>query len=151
MSGISGHLSYSPIDNRHMQFVFGTFLDSLRDNPGSTSESVQSHERALARALRGPDARTIVVTPAGYPDEMIGWAVALPTCFVFAYVRYANRRGRLGHHFGSDMVNRLWPQTPIASVTPAAIWTRAASRMASKGFPARYDIDENEKFLQLAR
>lgn len=146
---LAGHLDYAPIEQRHMAFVMGTFWESVREQPNVEAVSRQTYERALARTLRAPDTRSVVVSPSGYPDEMIGWAVAMPTCLVFAYVRYPDRRGRLGHHFGADIIGRV--ARFGGGVLPLAIWTRAASRMAAKGFPARYDIDEHERFLKLAR
>ena len=140
-----------------MRFVMGTFWASLRDNPGVRKDERETYERALARALRDPGATSCVVSPAGEPEEMIGWAVALPglrnvalPALAFAYVHYKFRRGRfLGHHFGRDIIGRV--ARTEGNVLPLAIWTRAASRMAAKGFPARYDIDEHERFINLAR
>ena len=145
-TGISRHLEHVAITREHYPFVVGTFSDCLQAESWMTSESRHVHERALLRALRDPSALAIVVTPRGYPDELIGWSVAMPTALLFAYVRYPFRRGRLGHHFGTDLIERV-----CQSWVPCAVWTRAASRMAAKGFPTRYDIDEHEKFLQLAR
>jgi hypothetical protein len=150
VTGIGAHLTYSTISDRHMRFVMGTFWASLRDNPGVRADERGTYERALARVLRDPAATTCVICPAGAPDEMIGWAAALPTSLTFAYVHYNFRRGRfLGHHFGRDIIGRV--ARFDESVLPLAIWTRAASRMVAKGFPARYDIDEHERFIQLAR
>jgi len=154
----SGHLDYSRIQPQHLQFVCGTFSDAVRETPGTKSETWTLGERALTRAIRDPQAKTCVVFPAGYPDELIGWALSMPTCLVFAYVRYSHRRGRvLGHHFGIDLLTRV-ANLPIVDAAfdadasvPVAIWTRSASRMAARGFPIRYDLDEHEKFLQLAR
>jgi hypothetical protein len=151
VTGIGSHLTYSAVGEPHMRFVVGTFWASLRDNPGVRVDERNVYERALARVLRDPGASTCVVCPVGAPDEMIGWAVALPTALIFAYTHYRFRRGRfLGHHFGRDMVGRV-SSSKSDDVLPLAIWTRAASRMAGKGFPIRYDLDEHEKFINLAR
>jgi hypothetical protein len=143
------HLEYSKFDGDGAQFARVTFRESIRTMPGMTSEIRAAYDRAFARVLRDPTARAEVVTPRGYPDQKFGWAVSLPSCLVFAYVRYEARRGRLGHHFGMPLIRRVW--SDLGNVIPICIWTHAASRMSKRGVPLRYDLDEHEKFLQLAR
>jgi hypothetical protein len=145
--GISGHLAYAEYSEHAHPFVFGTFACSLRDTPGITAENRRLYEHALKRLLREPGTRTVLVTPAGEPDELMGWAVASPTALVYVYVRFHYRRGKLGPHIGTALIELVTGDR----ASPAAIWTTDASRMAAHGFPLRYDLDENERFRQLAR
>ena len=144
---ISGHLAFAEYTERAHPFVFGTFAASLRDTPSVTAENRRLYEHALKRLLREPGTKTAMVTPAGESDELMGWAVASETALVYVYVRFAYRRGKLGAHLGTALLELVTGNRS----TPAAIWTMDASRMAAAGFPLRYDLDENERFRQLAR
>lgn len=147
--------------DRDRRFVFGTFLPAVGDTPGTMSDSREAHGRALERVLRGPDVRAVVLTPSGSPDELMGWAVATSRALVFVHVAYQYRRGRLGFHYGSALVEaatgadgrHFWAEmhgcVHKGPAIPCALWTRAASRMAAKGFPWRYDLDEHEKLIEL--
>lgn len=143
----AGHLAFAEYSPASHPFVFATFVDSMRETPAIGADARRLYDHALKRLLREPGTRTVVVTPAGSPDEFMGWAVASPTALVYAYVRHAYRRGKLGAHLGTALIELVTGNR----ATPAAIWTLDASRMAASGFPLRYDLDENERFRQLAR
>ena len=107
----------------------------------------QDYESALKRLMRDPSTVAAVVTPRGDRDEFMGWAVATPTCLVYVYVRFPYRRGRIGAHVGTALIEAVTGRRE----TSAAIWTLDASRMAAHGYPIRYDLEENLRFKQLAR
>jgi hypothetical protein len=145
-------------DSTDRRFVFGNFLPSIQP------EQRDIYGTALKRLLRSPDTTAIVLTPATARDELMGFSVATPDALVFVYVAYAYRRGRVGFHYGSELARvatrnqdrslhgemhglHLMASKPI----PCALWTRAASRMAGKGFPWYFDLDQNEKLKELGR
>jgi hypothetical protein len=127
--------------------VFGTFANSMRSTASISPESRVVYERALKRLLLDPSSRAIVVTPAGEPAELMAWAVASTSALAYVYVRHCYRRGKIGAHLGTALIE----MATGSRSTPAAIWTTDASHMAANGFPIRYDLDEHEKFKQLAR
>lgn len=142
------HVSFRGYTDSARAFLFSTFSDSLRETPGMDAGKRSTYERALERALRAPDTRTALVTPSGSPDELLGWAVSVPTALVYVYVRFPYRRGKLlGMHLGTDLIERVTGDRS----TPVALWTLDASRMAAHGYPIRFDLDEHERFKQLAR
>lgn len=146
--GAFQHLSLVEYTDAARPFVFSTFADSMADTPGICAENRRLYEFSLKRLLREPGTRTALVTPHGSPDEFMGWAVASPTSLVYVYVRHHYRRGKiLQTHVGTWLIEVVTGSRE----TPVAIWTTDASRMAASGFPLRYDLDENEKFRQLAR
>jgi len=144
---ICGHLAFSEYTEAAHPFVFTTFADSMRETRSIGADNRRLYEHALKRLLREPGTRTVLATPAGEPDELMGWAVAMPTSLVYVYVRWAYRRGKLGAHLGSALIELATGKR----ATTAAIWTIDASRMAAHGYPISYDLDEHERFRQLAR
>lgn len=144
---IRGHTEYHVYTDAHRPFVFGTFQESLTETPSITSDTRRLYEHALKRAMMDPSTRAVVLVPRGAPDEFLGWAVASDTALLYVYVRFPYRRGKLGEHLGTSLIERV----TLDREMPLAIWTMDASRMAASGFPFRYDLDENERFRQLAR
>lgn len=145
------HLVFSPYSADARAFVFSTFAASL----GVDHRQQVRSERALRRAMLDPGARAVVVHPASHPEELFGWAVALPSCLVYVYVRHDYRRSRLatvlgdeGRHIGSQLIKHV---DGVWQTVPAALWTADVSRMAAAGYPIRYDLQEHERFEQLAR
>lgn len=145
-------LVYRPIDESARPFVFATFAKSL----GFNGDEAKLLTHALDHVLRLPEAQTSVVSPRGHAEEFFGWAVAIPSCLVYAYVRFDYRRSKLraalgeeGRHLGSKLIDSVggdeWAQVP------AAIWTVDASQMAASGYPIRYDLEQNSKLKQLVR
>ena len=147
MSAIVSHLAFAEYSESAHPFVFGTFQDSLRGTPSISADNRRLYEHALKRLLLDASTKTALVTPAGAPDELMGWAVASPTALIYVYVRFGWRRGKPGAHLGTALIELVTGNRQ----TPAAIWTMDASRMAASGYPIRYDLDENERFRQLAR
>jgi hypothetical protein len=142
-------IEYEPIGSRHRPWVVCTLLSSVRETP-CLGRELQLIEDALTRALDSKMTKTVIASPSGHPDVFLGYAIALGDALLFAYVRYANRRGRLGHRFGSDLIGRVIDGRTSAHI-PVILWTRAASRMAANGYPIRFDLDEYEKFTNWTR
>lgn len=148
------HLVFTPYHADARAFVFSTFSESLRQTGVDRTDRL-AYERAMGRAMLEPDARTCIVSPAGHPEEFLGWSVALPDALLYVYVRFDYRRGKCapvlgeeGRHIGHRLIKHV---DGVWSQVPAALWTKDASRMAAAGYPIRYDLDQHERFRQLAR
>lgn len=126
----------------HHPWVCQTFARSAHEVDGG-SEERKRDVRILLRVLRDPRARSTVAVPHGFPDDFLGWSLALDGALVFAYVGYRHRRQGLG----SYLMGKVTPDA--GKPWRLAYWTRAASRMALKGFPVTHDLDAYEALLQL--
>jgi len=135
-------LDVTAAGRQHANWMRQTFARSLRDN----ADAIDCHASVdlLDRVLRDVRVRTAVVSPTGYPDTYLGWAVAFCGAVVFAYVAYESRRGGLGTCL-------LETVSPGSNPWRFAFWTRAANRMAAKGYPCVYDLDAHESLLSMAR
>jgi len=133
-------------DDVHHAFVFSTFADSLRKL--CMSGEIRSLELSLRRALIDPSCKTAVAIPHDSWDEFLGWSVSLGDVLVYAYVRFPYRMSKIVSHVGDSLIRHVCSDD--GSVR-AALWTLDASRMAGHGYPIRYDLDEHNRFRQLAR
>lgn len=127
---------------QHTHWMGSTFSNSLRNNGGAGD--CRASVALLDRVLRDVRVRTVVASPSGHPDVYLGWAVSLFGAVVFAYVAYESRRGGLGTCL-------LETVSPATSPWRFAFWTRAAARMAAKGYPCVYDLAAHEALKELAR
>jgi hypothetical protein len=152
---LMSHLAFSPYTEAAHAFVYSTFWDSLRVGADLSKDERVACERALKRAMLDPSTKAVLAHPAGHQEELFGWAVSTPDFLAYVYVVHSYRRSALadvmgddGRHLGSQLIRHVdgvWP------VVPAALWTRDSSRMAAAGYPIRYDLDQAERFMRLAR
>lgn len=109
----------------------------------TSASQAQGQRGALERILRGGIGRAVSATPAGFPDELMGWALSLDGALIFAYVSDDFRRQGLG----AALVSRVTDALPV----PLAYWTRDAEEMAAHGLAIRYDIHAFRALCSYAR
>lgn len=140
---LSAH-TFGPIQAAHFPLVRSSFVRAVSEiEPDPAASRILLH-KIIHRVLVDPSSRTVVASPVGYPDEHIGWAVALGGALVFAYVKKDFRHRGLGTVLVSQVLD---PDGPIR----VAYWTRAAGRMALGGYPIVHDMSAQAELARFAR
>lgn len=119
---------------KHAGFVFASFTKSLRDFGTVGALYLRQHVYQLERELRGGLGATVVASPIGEPDTMLGWAHADCGSLVYAYTIADCRKWGIG----SVMAGGLFSGGPV----PVVYWTVLAQEIADHGFPVIHDFDE---------
>lgn len=135
---------FGPICREHHPLARSSFVRACSEvEPDPPAARILLH-KIIHRVLVDPRACTVAAWPHGYPDEHIGWAVAIDGALVFAYVKKSFRR----HGLGTMLVAQvLEPDGPIR----VAYWTRAAGRMALGGYPIVHDACAQSELARFAR
>lgn len=115
----------------HLPWVFSTFREQTARLPMISRREANDLACALLRVVRGPG-RCAVAIPQGYPDDPLGWTVALGPAVLFAYVREPLRLHGIGVQMIADLVDVL----PVR----VAFWTDEAEAIQRHGFAIEYDI-----------
>lgn len=135
-------VSFDP--ERHGDYLFGTFLTSVRDAfPWSHIPRTVLADM-LKRVLAGPDSRALVALAdeSDEPADLIaGWAVAIPRGneLVYGFVRHSLRRQGIGGTLA------LAAGVNVTRPVGVRFWSRACERIALRhGWPLYHRITDDE-------
>ena len=136
-----GRITYAP---EHAAFVRDSFRRSMYD---AALDTANYHTEMLNRDLRGRMGTTVVATPAGCPDVLIGWASAIHNSLLFAYVPRMYR----GAGIARQMLAWLFQYAGLHGKIKLVYWTAIAQNASDAGFPIEHDWREFNRREQLIR
>lgn len=132
MTDLLAHVDIAPALPSHAPWVLATFREQVSRLPLTTRAQACQQTQAIERIWRGRLGKVAVASPSGFPDELMGWALALDGALLFAYVSREFRQQGLG----AALIAAVTQGAPV----PVAYWTPEAEAIAAHGFPIVYSI-----------